>query len=280
MILNNNNFSVLPFYTNTDERNSEKWYVYGRKYPLYMMQNECLPFQIIDTSATVESGSLFTAMIYTPNGTLVRVIPHTQLQNYFAVKGFEEYAIIVCTGGDWLVHPAAGQTIGIPNGTYYMVIVDGQSSMRWYSDYFVYVNDVEPYLCIEWYDDSDLLMDAGAIVYTNPSFRNKLYLPSTIAKPNYNFEEEGETRDGYFFPIKQISSKQYRFTFLAPEYLLDVIRFVRLSEHINITYHGATYPVDNILFTPEWESQGDLAAVTCEFDTATVVKKIGVGYVR
>lgn len=270
----------MPFYLNTDERHSEKWYVYGRKYPLYMMQNECLPFQIIDATGTIDTDSQFTVTIYNAqNGVLNRTIAWAQISGNFAVKVFEDYSILVCNGGDWIVRPG-GVLTGLSNGTYYMVVEDAMSSKKWYSDYFVYVNDAEPYLKIEWYDDSDLLMDAGAIVYTNPTFRNKLYLPSTIAKPNYNFEEEGETRDGYFFPIKQISSKQYRFTFLAPEYLLDVIRFIRLSEHITITYHGASYPVDNILFTPEWESQGDLAAVTCEFDTATVVKKIGVGYVR
>lgn len=269
----------MPFYLNPDERYSEKWYVYGRKYPLYMMQNECLPFQIIDATGTVDTDAQFTVSIYNSSGALYRQVSWTRLRDWFTVKTFDDFSVVVCTGGDWLVW-SGGSAVGVANGTYYMVVEEAMSGKKWYSDYFVYVNDTQPYLKIEWYDDSDLLMDAGAIVYTNPTFHNKLYLPSTIAKPNYNFEEEGETRDGYFFPIKQISSKQYRFTFLAPEYLLDVIRFIRLSEHITITYHGASYPVDNILFTPEWESQGDLAAVTCEFDTATVVKKIGVGYVR
>lgn len=292
MILKNNNFSVLPFYKSPAERDSNKWYVNGKRYPLYMMQNNCLPFQIIDETGVISAADAqITIDIYRPDGTLVRSCGPTHhgsdIQNYVKVKEFTDISVLVCTGGDWLVWALVSGTwaaVGLPNGTYYFKVTEQQSSKVWYSDYFVYVNDAEPYLCLEWYDDADLIMDSGVIVYTSPSFRNRLYLPATLAKPEYPFEEEGENRDGVFYPTKQISSKRYRFTFFAPEYLLDVLRFVRMSEHISITkgtgVSQVVYNVDNILFTPEWESQGDLAAVTCEFDTDTIVKKIGIAYVR
>lgn len=283
MILKNNNFSVLPFYKSPAERDSNKWYVNGKRFPLYMMRNECLPFQIIDDTAALDSDSRFTVRIYNTSGALYREIPWTRLRDWFTVKTFEDFSVLVCTGGDWLVW-SGGAAVGVANGTYYMVVEDAMSSKKWYSDFFVYVNDTEPYLCLSWRDNSDFVMDSGVIVYTNPWFINKLYLPATLAKPEYPFEEEGESRDGVFYPTKQISSKRYRFTFFAPEYLLDVLRFVRMSEQITIAQGSgdtrAEYNVDNILFTPEWESQGDLAAVTCEFDTDTVAKKIGMAYVR
>ena len=40
-------------------------------------------------------------------------------------------------------------------------------------------------------------MDAGTIVYKNPAFKNVLYLQSDLAKPEYPFEEEGETREDF-----------------------------------------------------------------------------------
>ena len=123
-------------------------------------------------------------------------------------------------------------------------------------------------------------MDAGTIVYTNPAFKNVLYLQSDLAKPEYPFEEEGETRDGYFFPTKQISEKRYRFNFLASEYLLDVMRFIRMADYAEIEYHGQRYSLDTFLITPEWEDNGDVAAVEAVFDTATVAKKIGLGYIK
>ena len=164
------------------------------------------------------------------------------------------------------------------NGQYYATLSDGTET--WYSEIFTVVNDIQPYLRIEWFDVDDFTMDAGTIVYKNPAFKNVLYLDSAIAKPEYPFEEEGETRDGYFFPIKQISEKHYRFKFLASEYLLDVMRFIRMADYATIEYHGQMYKLDTFLITPEWEDNGDVASVEAEFDTATVAKKIGRGYIQ
>ena len=167
------------------------------------------------------------------------------------------------------------------NGHYYATISDG--TQTWYSEMFTVVNDIEPYLKIVWWDKEDFTMDAGTIVYKyadDTQFRNFLYLQADIAKPEYPFEEEGETRDGYFFPIKQISEKHYRFSFLASEYLLDVMRFIRMADYATIEYHGQTYSLDTFLITPEWEAQGDVAAVEAVFDTATVAKKIGLGFTK
>lgn len=164
------------------------------------------------------------------------------------------------------------------NGRYYAVMSDQRNT--WYSEVFTAVNDISPYLKIEWWDNEDFVMDAGTIVYKNPTFKNILYLQADIAKPEYVFEEEGENRDGYFFPTKQISEKKYRFSFLASEYLLDVMRFIRMADYAYIEKNGQQYSLDTFLITPEWEDNGDVAAVAAEFETATVAKKIGQGYIR
>ena len=161
-----------------------------------------------------------------------------------------------------------------------MQIGGGGTTITRVSEIFTVVNDIEPYLKITWWDREDFVMDAGTIVYTNPSFKNVLYLQSDLAKPEYQFEEEGESRDGYFFPSKQISEKRYRFSFLASEYLLDVMRFIRMADYAEISYHGQTYSLDTFLITPEWQAQGDVAAVEAVFDTATVAKKIGLGFTK
>ena len=164
-------------------------------------------------------------------------------------------------------------------GRYYIeTTIDGAPAV---SDVFTIVPTalLGEYLKIEWWDDEDFIMDGGVIVYTNAlganAYKNTLYLPTDIARPDYIFEEEGQTRDGYFFPIKQISEKRYRFRFLAPEYILDVMRLIRMSDHIVITYKGQTFYPDTFLMTPTWEGNGQLANVECEFDTDTVAKKIG-----
>ena len=189
---------------------------------------------------------------------------------------FKQFQSVGCTVG---VYPGSLPAFAsMQNGQYYLRIVINQ--IFYYSEVFTVVNDIQPYLKIEWWDLADFVMDAGAIAYTSPAFRNTLYLNADIAKPDYPFEEEGETRDGYFFPIKQISEKRYKFNFLASEYLLDVMRFIRLSDFAQISKNGQVYSLDTFLITPDWEDNGDIAVVAAEFDTATVAKKIGVGYIK
>lgn len=165
------------------------------------------------------------------------------------------------------------------DGQYYLTLSDGLDI--WFSEIMTITQDITPYLKVEWYDEEDLISDAGIIIYKNPMFINRLYLCTELGKPEYPFEEEGITRDGYFFPKKQISEKKYRFTILAPEYLCDVMRLIRMADFVKITdKYGQTYRVDTILITPQWQTQGDLASVEIEFETNTVVKKIGRGVVR
>ena len=166
----------------------------------------------------------------------------------------------------------------IADGQYYAEMSDGVDT--WYSEMFTISKAASSYLKIEWWDVEDFVTDAGTIVYTSPKYRNRIYLPADIAKPEYEFEEESEERDGYTFPIKQISKKTFHFSFLASEYLLDVMRFIRLSDYVEITYKGQRYSIDSFMLSPEWEDYGDIASVDAEFTTATVAKKIGLAYIK
>ena len=58
------------------------------------------------------------------------------------------------------------------------------------------------------------------------------------------------------------------------------MRFIRMADYIHITdKYGREYDCDTFLITPKWQTQGDLASVEIEFQIATVVKKIGRGYI-
>ena len=153
----------------------------------------------------------------------------------------------------------------------YLELSDGIDT--WYSAYFGFCN---PCMKIEWYDADDFIMDAGAIVYSN-GYKNEIFLDTEIGMPEYEFEEEVAERNGYQFPISQISYKKYKFTILVPEEVCDVMRFIRLSDHIYISTRENTYKATSFLMTPTWAEQGYLAEVACEFTTDTVAKKIGKG---
>ena len=239
--------------------------------------------QVYNRSESLKNGIVYSVKdiplpisilkVYDKDNNLVEDCSNRVAEFGFAVKTFtdRDYDVIVYAGR----LPAF---TSMSNGQYYLVIGDGQQ--EWYSEIFTVVNDISGYLKIEWWDIEDFEMDAGTIVYENPRFKNVLYLCSDIAKPEYIFDEEVIERDGYMFPVKQISEKRYRFSFLASEYLLDVMRFIRMSDYICITKDGQTYNVDSFLISPEWEDNGDIATVDAEFETATVAKKIGLGYLR
>ena len=175
---------------------------------------------------------------------------------------------------DYLVsNPSSYWFSAITEGCFYLEISDDFNI--WYSDVFVWKDDLSGMLALRWWDDEDFVMDSGKILYNIPGrYTNEIYLPSDIAKPEYIFNEEGENRDGHFFPAKMISGKRYRFSFWAPEYLLDVLRFVRMADHVIIVYKGKEFQPETFLITPEWQAEGDLAAVDAEFDTDTIAKKI------
>lgn len=173
----------------------------------------------------------------------------------------------------------------LDEGRYYIHLAD--SINEWYSDVFTVVKDTTPFLRLAWWDDNDFVMDAGVIAYEQSGsvvYNNVLLLRADIAKPTYDFEDEGETRDGIFYPTKQISKKKYAMHILANEPMLDVLRLVRMADHIDIGYHtGGVYfqlAPTTFLITPEWESEGDLAGVSIEFETDTIAKKIGLAYIR
>lgn len=270
----NNNLSVLPWYTSIEQQNARKWWVYNRVYPLFTPAGYMLPFQILRSHRGGSTISSF--LIYKADGTFVADYTANIIEQGITIKQFAllGYDVIVF-GSQFPVFTS------MQDGQYYAVLSDGTDT--WYSEIFTVVNDISPYLKIEWWDIEDFTMDAGTIVYKyagGTQFKNALYLMADIAKPEYPFNEEGETRDGYFFPIKQISEKHYRFMFLASEYLLDVMRFIRMADYAYISKNGQHYKLDTFLITPEWEDNGDVASVEAEFDTATVAKKIGRGYIQ
>ena len=265
-MLQNNNISPLPWYESINEQDWRKSYAYGDVYPLYTLANTVLPFQVIRPT---RANSITSFRVYKKDGTLVSTITSRMIEAGLQVKRFQSlgYDVIVF-GGAFPVMDAQ------MDGQYYAVMSDGVQT--WYSEVWTVVQNMTPYLRIEWYDLEDMVFDGGRICYENVAYHNVLYFAAEVGKPEYTFEEEGENRDGFFFPEKQISEKTYKCTVLAPEYLCDVMRFIRMADFVRITdKYGRVYECDTFLITPKWETQGNLASVEIEFQTDTVAKKIG-----
>lgn len=261
----NDNYTPLAWYQDLNMQNHRKSYAYGEPYTLHTPIYTLLPFQIVrqHSAATIQYVKL-----YNSEDELIADITTPMSESGLTISSGTDYDNII-------YYPITPMTLNIGGGYYYAVMSDGVTT--WYSELF-YWGDVSNCVKIEWWDRENLELAAGEIKYIN-QYKNTVYLNTEIGKPDYTFEEEGENRDGYYFQTKQISEKVYKFTALAPEYLCDAMRLIRLSDYIRITDQlGNVYDCDTFLMSPKWQPQGNVASVECEFNTHTVVKKCGKGY--
>ena len=259
----NNNLSVLPWYDSISQQNHRKDYAFGQVFPLVTPDRRLPPFQIVRST---RENQISQVLLKTVDGKQFADITVPMKETGLVIKRYES------DGYDLFKYPGIlPMAINTPEGQYYAEISDGVQ--RWYSEVFTIKRNIgNEYLTIEWWDDDTLYFNGGCIDYEH--FKNKVYLCTQVGKPDYKFDEDGTNRDGYFFAEKQISKKIYKFSFLAPEYLIDAMRIIFMSDHVEIESHGITYDVDRFLIVPKWQEQGDLAAVEAEFETDTVIKKI------
>ena len=264
------NFTTLAWHSKIEEQAHRRSYAYGQVHPIVCPIN-CLPaFQLVREHTGEET---WRVSIVDINGNERDISQSLEYYGAAYINIGERYDNLVCNG-------AALGDDEVPEGIYYLHATDGRGN-EWFSDIFAATSDIENYMKIEWWDESgDFEFDGGRIVYDG-EYSNLLYVKSEIGKPEYTYEEEGEERDGVFFPSKQLSTKTYRFSFIANEAVCDALRFARLSELVFVTdTFGNQYRADSFLMTPEWGEQGDLAQVTIEFTSQSVVKKLGLGYFR
>ena len=264
MKLVNNNISPLPFYDSLALQNHRKDYAYGQVYQLITYRNMLLPFQVVLSSGT----SVGWARLYDFNTGKYIDITDSMKENGLVIKSFTDFKI--------LKYPGTLPIVEIKHeGLYYLTIyISGLGTI--YSDVFTVTNRVSDYLLIEYSNSYNFELKNGIVDFSD-NFKFKCYLNTQIGKPKYDFEEEATERMGYTFIESQVSKKIYKFTFLAPEYLCDALRIVRLCENKQITSKSQVYDLTTFNMEPEWEDQGDLAAVECEFETDTVIANIG-GY--
>lgn len=264
MKLVNNNISPLPFYDSLALQNHRKDYAFGQVYQLITYKNMLLPFQVVLKSGTAVNW----VRLYNFNTGKYMDITKSMKENGLIVKSYAGFKL--------LKYPGTLPIVEIKHeGLYYLAIgISGLGNI--YSDVFTVTNKVDDYLLLEYYNSYNFELKNGIVDFSD-NFKFKCYLNTQVGKPEYDFEEEATERMGYTFIESQVSKKIYKFTFIAPEYLCDALRIVRLCENKQITSKSQVYDLTTFNMEPEWEDQGDLAAVECEFETDTVIANIG-GY--
>lgn len=263
MMTVNSNISPLPFYDDISKQNHRKPYAFGNICPL-IVSSMLIPFQVV-----IQSGSSIQwARLYNFETGKYIDITKSLINNGLGIKSIEGLKV--------LKYAAA---LPIPEikfeGFHYLAIsISGLGIL--YSDIFSIVNDTDKYLCLQYSNDYAFSFKKGIVDFSD-NFIFRCYLDTKIGRPEYSFEEEVTERMGYSFIESQVSKKIYKFTFIAPEYLCDALRIVRMCKSKKIISDNEEYDLISFSMDPKWQDQGDLASVECEFETDNIIANIG-GY--
>lgn len=260
--------NILPWHTALSRQHHQKWYAYGQYYCLPTPVGFLYPFQLRREQTGAGVSSLTITEVATGSSTDILAV---------ALAGGLEVVQYVADGYDLIIFPATLSVGSFNVGRYYLTMSDGTNT--WYSEVFNFVDTTAGLVKVEWWHDGDFCYPSGRVRYNYP-YKGRVYLKTDIGKPEYTFEQVVSERNGKNFKLKQISAKQYKFLFLAPEYLIDAFRQVPLHDFVEITNYNdnRTHTIDEInMGSPDWQDRGDLAAVVVDFQTDTVIVKSGTG---
>lgn len=261
-----NNFSPLAFRKKESKATYEKWYAFGKNYAIPASANTLTPFQFTELNIPV----------FEPNTIEVEVI-NEETGEPKKSGVYVSFDVMPEHGGVLYVSPGKNSfREALPQGTYRARFSIGDEV--YISTPFCVIPGIETsskYLLIEYWNDEKIAYPGGFITTgANNDFRYQMYVPATICKPKYEFEEELTKRAGYKFLELQTSTKVYAFTFVAPEFICDAMRLIRLSDYIRISHDGEYYNALNFEFDVDWQEQLYLAAVDCQFETDSIIQKL------
>ena len=261
-----NNFSPLAFRKKESKATYEKWYAFGKNYAIPASANTLTPFQFTELNIPV----------FDPDTIEVEAV-NEETGEATKTGVYVSFDVMPEHGGVLYVSPGKNSfREALPQGTYRARFSIGDEV--YISTPFCVIPGIETsskYLLIEYWNDEKIAYPGGFITTgANNDFRYQMYVPATICKPKYEFEEELTKRAGYKFLELQTSTKVYAFTFVAPEFICDAMRLIRLSDYIRISHDGEYYNALNFEFDVDWQEQLYLAAVDCQFETDSIIQKL------
>lgn len=258
--------SPLKFYDSLAKQSHRKSYAYGHISPLITKTGWIPAFQfIIPTQLYNNAPGISEFEMYeAKSDTYVTDIPFDSSM----IRTIDGYKVFTYTGG----HPLTLE----PEGLYYLKITSSEDGLwTYYSEVFCFTNVTKDCIELEYWNETGNFAVKNGVIAFPADFHFKLLLKGEIGKPEYNFEEESTKRLGYVFVESQVSKKTYKFNTVVPEYICDALRLVRLCDNKIIRCKDDEYEAITFEMEAEWQTQGDLASVTCEFETDNVIANIG-----
>ena len=264
--------SPLKFYDDFMKQSHRKSYAHGHISPLIMKLYRFSPFQfVIPTDLYNVEPTLYYAYLHDAK---TDEIVSTNLAQQFIEAGFsisnvDEYKVALYNG----ILPVQG--VWKREGLFYLELSSENRAWRYYSEVFCITNNIDDCLEIEYWNSTGNFYIKNGVIAFPINFHFKLLVKSEVGKPEYNFEEESTKRLGYNFIESQVSKKVYKFNTIIPEFICDAIRLIRLCDNKIIRSNNDVYEAMTFEMEADWQTQGDLASVTCEFETDNVITNLG-----
>ena len=258
--------SPLKFYDALEKQERYKSYAYGQASPVVMPLNRIYPFQFVANNK--DTSSVEHAYIYDANNNEVTDdVVSSLIENGLAVKSINEYKVIV-------FHSIFTLPTLRSEGQYYLKLITDRNEI-YYSEIFCFTHDYTKCIEIEyWNPESDFLIKEGVITFSD-GFHFRMLISSQLGRPEYSFEEEATSRMGYNYIESQVSKKTYKFNAILPESQCDALRIVRLCSNKILTSLGEKYDMLSFGMNVDWQEQGDLASVDCEFEVDNILVNAG-----
>nr|DAU31596.1 MAG TPA: hypothetical protein [Caudoviricetes sp.] len=257
--------SPLAFYDNINKQNHRKSYAYNHISPLIMNLGVIDSFQICigkyDSNISIEN----VYLVNYKDGSQINIKSKLE-ENGLRLYNNNNYALIE--------YPGFLNVIVTEEGYYYLKISLSNKN-TYFSEIFCFTNYIgNSYLEIKYNNpNSRFYLKNGLIDLRQISFI--IRLQTELGKPEYSFEEESTKRLGYLFIESQVSKKVYKFNVILPEYLCDALRIVRLCSNIKISTQDSEYEPIAFEMNVDWQEQGDLASVNCQFDIDNIIYNSG-----
>lgn len=266
-------FSPLKFYDDISKQCHRRSYAFNRISAPLIVRRGFLPcFQFV-----------IPADLYTSGGTLTYAYLHNAETNEIVSENLANALF----GTDFAIEEISGfrvATFGgqLPilsftrEGMFYLEVGCNNDVWHYYSEVFCTKSNLNDCIELEYWNagNNPFYIKNGVIAFPG-NFHFHLLLQTELGKPEYDFKEEATERGGYNFVESQVSKKTYKFNVVAPEYLCDAMRIIRLcSDKVIRTKYGELDAL-SFSFDVEWQTQGDLASVNCEFEVDNVINNLG-----
>lgn len=256
--------SPLAFYDNINKQNHRKSYAYNHISPLIMNLGMIDSFQfcIGKYDKSIKISNVYLVNYNTNKQTDIK----SKLEeNGLKLYNNNDYALVE--------YPGFLNNIVVEEGFYYLKIILSNKN-TYFSEVFCFTNSTDSCLEIKYNNpNSRFYLKNGIIDLRQLSF--VIRLQTELGKPEYSFEEESTKRLGYSFIESQVSKKVYKFNVILPEYQCDALRLIRLCSNKKLSTFDSEYELITFEMDVDWQEQGDLASVNCQFEVDNIIYNSG-----